>query len=228
VADATFAGLIRASPLPKQFQESQFVQSSPLPRPTPFVTYTLIAICVSMYVLTVSAPDLPLGMAALWPLGENFAPWQIFTYAFLHASPSHLLFNMIGVYMFGGELERLLGASRFAVLYFAGVLTAALAQLAFGAYTDSLNPTIGASGGLFGLLLAYAMIFPKRKILLLIPPIPMPAWLFVTLYASAELYFGVTGTLEGIAHFAHLGGLVGGFLVLTHWRLQYERKHGRS
>jgi len=81
-----------------------------------------------------------------------------------------------------------------------------------------------ASGGLFGLLLAFAMVFPKRTIVLLIPPIPMPAWLFVTLYAGIELYLGVTGTLEGIAHFAHLGGLVGGFAVLMHWRAQYARR----
>jgi membrane associated rhomboid family serine protease len=204
------------------------MQPATLPRPTPYLTYTLIAACVGMYALTVLAPDAPLGLAALWPLGEHFAPWQVLTYAFLHAGLSHLVFNMFGVYMFGGELERLLGSGRFAALYFASVLTAALAQLAFGAFTGSPNPTIGASGGLFGLLLAYAMIFPKRRILLLIPPIPMPAWLFVTLYASAELYFGVTGTLEGIAHFAHLGGLVGGFLVLTHWRLKYERKQNRT
>jgi membrane associated rhomboid family serine protease len=204
------------------------MQPSPLPRPTPYVTYTLIAVCVAMYALNAAAPDLPLGLAALWPLGDNFAPWQVITYAFLHASVSHIVFNMFGVYMFGGELERLLGASRFALLYFASVLTAAAAQLAFASYTGSANPTIGASGGLFGLLLAYAMIFPKRRIMLLIPPIPMPAWLFVTLYAGAELYFGVTGTFEGIAHFAHLGGLVGGFIVLTHWRLRFERKQKRT
>lgn len=200
------------------------MQPSTPPRPTAYVTHAVIAVCVLMYITAVSAPYLPIGIAALWPLGEYFAPWQLITYAFLHGGFSHLVFNMLGVYMFGGELERLFGARRFALLYFASVLTAAFAQLAFSSYSESLNPTVGASGGLFGLLLAYAMIFPKRKLLLLILPIPIPAWLFVTLYAAAELYFGVTGTLDGIAHFAHLGGLVGGFLVLTHWRLQHERR----
>ena len=80
------------------------------------------------------------------------------------------------------------------------------------------GPTIGASGGVFGLLLAYAFLFPTRKVIPLIPPIPMPAWLFATLYAAVELFLGVTGTLSGIAHFAHLGGMVGSALVILQWR----------
>jgi len=190
-------------------------------RPTPLLTYTLIGACVAVFFWLRSDPATVFELAALWPLGSDyFAPWQLLSYAFLHGGFSHLIFNMLGVFMFGAELERGFGTRRFALLYFASVITAALAQLAFAAATGSAQPTVGASGGLFGLLLAYAMIFPKRIIVLLIPPIPLPAWLFVTLYAGVELYLGVTGTLEGIAHFAHLGGLVGGFLVLMFWRAQ--------
>jgi membrane associated rhomboid family serine protease len=161
---------------------------------------------------------------ALWPLqpidGQSyFWPWQIITYAFLHGNISHLLFNMLGLWMFGTEIELYVGTRRLLVCYIASVVSAALSQLfipiLFGAPP---GPTIGASGGVFGLLLAYAFLFPRRKVIPLIPPIPMPAWLFATLYAGVELFAGVTGSLSGIAHFAHLGGMVGSALVIMQWR----------
>jgi membrane associated rhomboid family serine protease len=89
--------------------------------------------------------------------------------------------------------------------------------------TGSTQATVGASGGLFGLLLGFAMMFPKRRIMLLIPPIPMPAWLFVLLFGALELYLGVSGTAPGIAHFAHLGGMLGGFWMLQRWRVNAPR-----
>ena len=163
---------------------------------------------------------------ALWPLqsidGQSyFHIWQIVTYAFLHSTDNitHLLFNMLGLWMFGSEIERYVGPRRLLACYFASVVTAALSQLfipiLFGAPPA---PTIGASGGVFGLLLAYAFLFPRRKVIPLFPPIPMPAWLFATLYAGVELFLGVTGTLSGVAHFAHLGGMVGSALVIMNWR----------
>jgi membrane associated rhomboid family serine protease len=92
-------------------------------------------------------------------------------------------------------------------------------HLIVGAVTNSPPiPTVGASGGVFGLLLAFGMYFPKRRIMLLIPPIPMPAWLFVTAYGLLELYLGVTGTAPGVAHFAHLGGMVGGYIMIRYRR----------
>jgi membrane associated rhomboid family serine protease len=103
-------------------------------------------------------------------------------------------------------------------LYFASVIAAALTQLVFASFSTEAYPTEGASGGIFGLLLAYAMYFPRRTIVLLIPPIPMPAWLFVTLYGLLELYFGITGTQEGVAHMAHLGGMLGAWLLILYWR----------
>jgi membrane associated rhomboid family serine protease len=163
---------------------------------------------------------------ALWPLqpvdGESyFRFWQIITYAFLHSTDNitHLLFNMLGLWMFGSEIERYVGPRRLLACYFASVVTAALSQLFIPMlFNAPPAPTIGASGGVFGLLLAYAYLFPKRKVIPLIPPIPMPAWLFATLYAALELFMGVTGTLSGVAHFAHLGGMVGSALVIMQWR----------
>jgi membrane associated rhomboid family serine protease len=161
---------------------------------------------------------------ALYPLQPleghvYFRFWQIITYSFLHGGTAHLLFNMLALWMFGMEIERYVGPVRVLTCYFASVITAALSQLfipvLFGAEPI---PVVGASGGVFGLLLAYAVMFPRRKVMLLIPPIPMPAWLFATLYAGIELFLGVTGTQTGVAHFAHLGGMVGSALVLTQWR----------
>lgn len=167
--------------------------------------------------------DVPL---ALWPLqpidGQSyFHVWQIVTYAFLHSTDNiaHLLFNMLGLWMFGAEIERYVGPQRLLACYFASVITAALTQLFVPALLGAPPaPTIGASGGVFGLLLAYALLFPHRKVIPLIPPIPMPAWVFATIYAGIELFLGVTGTLSGIAHFAHLGGMIGSALVVMRWR----------
>jgi membrane associated rhomboid family serine protease len=164
---------------------------------------------------------------ALWPIqaidGQSyFHVWQIVTYAFLHSTDNilHLLFNMFGLWMFGTEIERYVGPRRLLACYFASVMTAALTQLfvpmLFGAPP---GPTIGASGGVFGLILAYAVMFPRRKVAVYFL-IPMPTWLFATLYAALELFQGVTGSQSGVAHFAHLGGMVGSALVLAQWRLR--------
>ena len=155
---------------------------------------------------------------ALWPLGVNFAPYQVVTYAFLHGSFTHLFFNMLGLWMFGADLERLWGPKRFVQFYFASVLTAAAAQLLVAAVTGAVYPTVGASGGLFGLLLAFGMMFPNRIIMPLFPPIPMKAKIFVAIFGGLELLFGVTGTMQGVAHFAHLGGMLGGFLLIRYWQ----------
>ncbi len=160
------------------------------------------------------------GAFALWPLNGGFLPWQVVTYAFLHGSFGHLFFNMLGLWMFGGELERVWGPKRFVNFYAASVLAAAAAQLVVTLFAANPYPTVGASGGLFGLLLAYAVMFPNRTIMPLIPPIPMKARTFVMIYGGLELLFGVTGTASGIAHFAHLGGMLGGWLMIRYWRGQ--------
>jgi membrane associated rhomboid family serine protease len=157
------------------------------------------------------------GPFALWPIGTQFGPWQLLTYGFLHGGLTHLLLNMLAVYMFGSDLERVWGSNRYLLYYLACVVAAGIAQLFVAAISGSIYPTVGASGGLFGLLLAFAMYFPRRTIVLLIPPIPLPAWLFVTLYGLLELFLGITGTQAGVAHFAHLGGMLGGYLLIRYW-----------
>jgi membrane associated rhomboid family serine protease len=187
----------------------------------PPLTKSLLVANVVVFLLQQALGDSFSALLALWPLGSGeFMPWQLVTYAFAHASLTHIAFNMYGLWMFGSELERVWGPRRLAVFYFVSVLAAAIAQLAVSALLGSDAPTLGASGGLFGLLVGFAMLFPQRRIVLLIPPIPMPAWVFVTLYGVIELTLGVTGTQAGVAHFAHLGGLLGGWLVIRYWRGQ--------
>ena len=189
----------------------------------PATRWLLLANVAFFLVESLSGTSGLVSYLALWPLGTagavSFEPWQIVTYSFLHASFLHLFFNMFALYMFGGELERLWGQRRYVQLYFASVVAAALSQLVFASVSGAPPyPTVGASGGIFGLLLAYAMYSPHRPIVLLIPPIPMPAWLFVTLYGLLELYLGVTGTQEGVAHVAHLGGMLGAWILILYWR----------
>ena len=160
------------------------------------------------------------GPLALWPIGSgNFFPWQVLSYSFLHGSFEHLFFNMLGLWMFGSELEQVWGQKRYVQFYTASVLAAALTQLVVSAVLGSIAPTSGASGGLFGLLLAFAMIFPNRIILLFFV-IPMRAKWLVALYGILELYQGVYVMNSGVAHFAHLGGMAGGVLTIRYWRRQ--------
>jgi membrane associated rhomboid family serine protease len=193
----------------------------------PPITRALILINIAMFLLDMVVGDALVLNLALWPIGtmtmaggsQGFQPWQLITYSFLHGSLTHLFFNMFALYMFGGELERLFGQRRYFNLYFVSVIAAAIVQLIFSALAGGdPYPTVGASGGVFGLLLAYGMYFPRRMLILLFPPIPMPAWLFVTLYGLLELFFGVTGTAAGVAHFAHLGGMLGAWILIRHWR----------
>jgi membrane associated rhomboid family serine protease len=193
------------------------------------VTRALLFANIGVFVLQSLTGDLLIGPFALWPpvsaqypTAPGFQVWQLLTYGFLHGGLDHLFFNMLALYMFGAEVERLLGPRRFLTYYLVCVVGAALAQVAV---MSSMNqppvPTVGASGGVFGLLLAFGLAYPQRRIMLLFPPIPMPAWLFVTLYGLLELYLGVTGTAAGVAHFAHLGGMAAGYALLVLWH------HGR-
>ncbi|WP_413706587.1 rhomboid family intramembrane serine protease [Ralstonia sp. Ralssp110] len=185
----------------------------------------LIFINVAVFGAELIAGDALLRAFALWPLGisgegmrSGFMPWQPLTYAFLHANGAHLALNMFGLYMFGRDVERAVGAPRTWLLYLSSILSAAFAQIAFTVLSVfPAGPVIGASGGVFGLLLAYAVLFPNRMIVPLIPPIPMPAWVFATLYAIVELTLGVSGTEVDVAHFAHLGGMAGSGVLLWHW-----------
>ena len=193
----------------------------------PAVTATLIALNVGAFLFSALMPRASIAFA-LWPIGGEwllleraaFAPWQLVSYAFLHGSLMHLAFNMFGLYMFGGPLEVALGRRRFLLYYFACVVAAAITQLVVLRLANTFAPTVGASGGVLGLLLGYAMLFPHHRILLLFPPIPMPARVFAAVYAAIELALGVFASQSGVAHFAHLGGMAGGWLLLRRWGLR--------
>ncbi len=156
---------------------------------------------------------------ALWPLGALFQPWQLVTYAFLHDGYLHIFVNMFALFMFGTPMERYWGTQRFTVFYFVCVITAGLTQLAVAVFENTGSPTIGASGAIFGLLLAFAIYFPRERVMLLFPPIPLPAWLFVLIYGLVELFLGVRGLDADVAHFAHLGGMLGGAAMILYWRV---------
>jgi membrane associated rhomboid family serine protease len=191
----------------------------------PPVTQSLIIANVAVFLLQSLLPGLAIPFA-LWPLDAaaasggqaSFEFWQLVTYAFLHGGLSHLAFNMFALYMFGGAMEQVVGPRRYLAYYFVCVVSAAVAQLAVAHALGGLYPTVGASGGVFGLLLAYAVYFPHNKVMLLFFPLPVPSRLFVVIYAALELVLGVTGSQAGVAHFAHLGGLVGGAAMLYYWR----------
>jgi len=188
----------------------------------PPVTTALLGANILVFMLQL-AGGLPLvENFALWPpsvsgprSGPEFELWQLVTYSFLHGSMLHLLFNMLALYTFGRDVERLFGSRWYLQYYFACVVAAALSHLVVTGWIGLPPvPTVGASGGIYGLLLAYGIYFPRRTVILLFPPIPLPARVFVVLFAALELYFGVTGTASGIAHFAHLGGMLGGWLMI--------------
>ena len=191
----------------------------------PPITQALIVANVALFLLESVMGNALVEWFALWPIASGlsdapaFQPWQLVTYAFLHGGLMHLFFNMFGLYMFGGEIERLFGTRFFCLYYFACVVSAALCQLVVSGWIGAPPvPTVGASGGIYGLLLAFGMYFPRRIVVLIFPPIPMQARVFVFVFAALELFLGVTGTAAGVAHFAHLGGMLGGWLMIRYRR----------
>lgn len=193
------------------------MESKPSSAVTPF-TYVLLAANIAAFVLETQLGQARLAALLLWPFGPHFLWWQPLTSAFLHADPLHLATNMFGSWMFGRPVERAVGSLRLVELYGASLATSAATQLAVGSLLTDKIPTLGASGALFGVLAAFAALFPDRIIVLLFPPIPMKAKVFVLLYALLELVSGIGGFQPGIAHFAHLGGLFGGVLMIRFWR----------
>ncbi len=158
---------------------------------------------------------------ALWPATDPrspFMPWQLLTYGFLHGNTTHIFFNMFGLWMFGRDIERFMGSQRFLIYFVVCVVGAGIVQLIVAGIQGGLYPTVGASGGVFGVLLAYGLTFPNRIVVPLFPPIPMRAITFVFIYGGLELYLGVSGGSPGVANFAHLGGMLFGFLLIQYWR----------
>jgi membrane associated rhomboid family serine protease len=184
-------------------------------------TRALILINVGVYLLELVFPNVMLGLFALWPLhSQLFEPWQVLTYAFLHDPHNlwHIFLNMFALWMFGRALEQYWGARRFVIYYLVCVLTAALTQLVVQGASGVQEETLGASGGVFGVLLAFAWYFPRQRLFVIPIPVPIPAWLLVTVYGFIELFLGVTGRQQSVAHFAHLGGMLGGALCILYWR----------
>ncbi|PZP31267.1 MAG: DUF1751 domain-containing protein [Roseateles depolymerans] len=189
----------------------------------PPVTKAFLLACVAAFCLFELFPWLE-PWFELWPLQSGyFLPWQLLTYAFLHGGFTHLLFNMLGLWMFGGELERVWGPRRYTQILVASALSAAGVQLLVTFALGSMQPTVGASGALYGLLLSYGMLFPNRIIVPLIPPIPMKAKVYVAIFGGLELFLGITGG-SGVAHFAHLGGMLGAWLMIRYWRSPGRRR----
>jgi len=200
----------------------------------PPVTKALLIANGLVFLLELLLGEQALAPFMLWPLqaggldmlssGTSFMPWQLLTYGFLHdtANFAHLLFNMLALLMFGAPLEYTWGNRRFLTYYLVCVAGAGLCQLGvtswIAAQGGAVSPTLGASGGVFGLLLAYGMLFPNQRVMLLIPPIPMKARTLVIIYGAIELLLGFTGLQPGVAHFAHLGGMLFGWLLINYWR----------
>ena len=194
----------------------------------PTVIFAMLIANGLIYALSVLQPNLIYDNFALWPLASprpEFHVWQLLTYGFLHDLQrlGHIGFNMFALWMFGRDLERTMGAQRFLIYYLTCVVGAGIVQLIVTSTQGSYYPTVGASGGVFGILLAFGMAFPNRMILLLFPPIPMKAKYMVIVFGLFELYFGVSGRSPGVANFAHLGGMLFGFLLIQYWRSARKR-----
>jgi membrane associated rhomboid family serine protease len=199
--------------------------------PIPPVTKTLLWILGIAFLLQQLNPDLATWHLALWPWGEFrtdegfvslFQPWQLITYALLHGSFVHLFFNAFALIQFGPRLEYSLGQKRYIQFLLVCTLGAAICQLAVG--TAMVNagghpfPTVGASGFVYGILLAWAVMYPRDRVLMILPPMEVSVRTMVLIFGGLELLMGITGTAQGVAHFAHLGGMLFGRQLLRYWQ----------
>lgn len=186
---------------------------------------SLLTVNIIMFLVQMFIGGAFIANMALWPLadssfrGPSFHISQLVTYGFLHGGITHLLLNMYALWVFGSKIEQLWGQRVFAIYYFTCLIGAGVIQLIVASYGDGpAYPTIGASGAMFGLLLAFGMLFPKDKLYFLFIPFPIEARYFVLLFGAIELFFGVTGVAKGVAHFAHLGGMLFGFILIRYWQ----------
>lgn len=204
----------------------------------PTVTKNLVAINILMFIATlVNENFMVANFAMFYPASPFFKPWQILTHMFMHGGFWHIFFNMYSLLMFGSILERSLGPKKYLIFYFVTGLGAvalhtgvewmqARVFIANGiaqAYQQLLvTPTLGASGAIYGVLIGFAMLYPQARLTLIFPPIPMTAKWLVIIFAAIELFSGINGIQESVAHFAHLGGMLFGWLLIRWWR-----KHGK-
>lgn len=206
----------------------------------PKVTRNLLVINILMFVATLVNEQMMTQLFALfYPTSPFFHWWQYITHMFMHGGFWHIFFNMYTLFIFGSVVERIIGERKFLIFYFVcGLGAAALhtgveylqaqsymaqiaqnSQEAMAAYQAlKMTPTVGASGAIYGVLIAYAMLFPDSQLTLIFPPVTLSAKWWVLIFAAIELVTGVTGVASGIAHFAHLGGMLFGFLLIRYWR----------
>ena len=200
----------------------------------PVITFLLIVNGVVFLLQGFMGPAL-ITHFALWPMGTpetmpfmgrltqvpDFQIWQLVTYGFLHGGLFHLFVNLFAMWMLGVQVENAWGSRLFAIYFLVCVIGAGLVQLVVAtqmAADGDIYPTVGASGGVFGILLAFGMMFPNQRLMLIFLPVPIKAKYFVLAYGAFELFAGITRTDAGIAHFAHLGGMVVGLLLIQYWR----------
>ena len=202
----------------------------------PTVTKNLVAINILMFIATlVNENFMVANFAMFYPASPFFKPWQILTHMFMHGGFWHIFFNMYSLLMFGSILERSLGTKKYLIFYFVTGLGAValhtgvewmqarvfIANAAVDAYQKLLvTPTLGASGAIYGVLIGFAMLYPQARLTLIFPPIPMTAKWLVIIFAAIELFSGINGIQDGVAHFAHLGGMLFGWLLIRWWRKQ--------
>lgn len=194
----------------------------------PVVTRNIIAINVLMFIATLLNQNFMIrNFAMFYPASPYFRIWQPLTHMFMHGGFWHIFFNMYTFFFFGTMLERTLGSKKFLWFYFiTGFGAVALhmlvqwLQVRAGANVAAIYqvPVLGASGAVYGVLIGYAMLFPNDRMTLLFPPVTLKAKWMMLIFAGIELMTGVLGTADGVAHFAHLGGMIFGALLIIWWR----------
>ena len=206
----------------------------------PPVVKNLIVINVLMYLITAITGNFMYENFALFYFKSPFfKPYQLVTHMFMHGGFTHILFNMYTLYIFGCVLERVWGSQKFLFYYFVTGIGAALLHmgvmyLQLRGYIADFNagdmfvqssiqsilvtPTVGASGAIYGLLLAYGMLFPDNIMQLIFPPVALKAKWFVIIFGALELLLGLSGRGGDVAHFAHLGGMIFGFFLILYWK----------
>lgn len=195
------------------------------------MTVHLIIINVLVYLATKVSPQyMYQNFSLFYPTTPWFKIWQPLSYMFMHGGFWHIFFNMYSLFIFGKAVEQIIGRQRFTILYFAAGFAAAAAQLGVQALDPAIQgvPTVGASGCIYGVIVAFAMIFPEARLTLIFPPVTLSAKWMAIIFIGIELFTGVTGTQAGVAHFAHLGGALIGWLLIWWWYKRNKNKNNRS